>query len=118
MKAQRIVTILATGAIAGIILLLGPQACRATGDAMVDAGEWIRDAGDAAEDAVSRDANAQDSGTNGCSRWEISNYDTTGCHGDDYEPMIDQGESCSLPAGWEPFGVDTHNDIVIRRCLD
>ena len=106
MTWKRVITILAAGLVAGLVLLCGPWACRTAGDALVDAGDWLRDAGDAA----TSDADAQTSGEE-CRQWEWS---TVYCS----SRRLSEGDTCSVPEGWEPFSFDGGSgNTAVRRCV-
>jgi hypothetical protein len=83
------------------------------GDAMVDAGDWIRDAGDSSI----QDAHAQDSGASECLQWDVSNF---GIHASSFEVDIEDGSGNfrTLPEGWEPYGIPSGQTryILVRRC--
>lgn len=79
------------------------------GDAMVEAGTWIRD-------GASSDAAAQD-GTR-CAQWEVSIWDPDdSCSWSNPANVLD-GEICEAPAGWEPFhsGYSDLSSFQVRRC--
>ena len=97
--------------VAGIMLLLLPQACQTTGDLMVDAGEWLRDSSDPVPPAHAAE------GGSTCAQWEVTMRDDR-CQADASRPVLTDGESCELPEGWEPIGYNgTVNSFLLRRCI-
>ena len=79
------------------------------GDAMVEAGTLLRDAG-------AQDAQAQEPTT--CSQWAVAVFDARGeCDGGAF---VSAG-GCTVPAGWEPYGAPPNGDLSgglhVRRCI-
>jgi hypothetical protein len=64
--------------------------------------------------------NADAQPTTTCNQWEVStfNHNSTDCT-TGYVPDVTSGESCTIPAGWEPFANygDSGRDVYLRRCV-
>lgn len=94
---------------AAVLLMIACGDPDMIGDAMVEAGTLLRDAG-------ARDAQAQEPTT--CSQWAVAVFDASAeCDGG---PSISAG-GCTVPAGWEPYGAPANRDLSgglhVRRCI-
>ena len=83
-------------AVTAIALACGDDAVRMMGDAMVDVGTMLSDAG-------RNDAAAQPSA---CVQWEARRTCSLGDPG------------CTLPAGFQPFAVEDTGTLIARRCVE
>jgi hypothetical protein len=105
------------GAVVCVVVACGSgDGMRIVGDAMMDVGGTLSDAGIG-------DAAAQP-GT-GCRRWEYSRWrpdEDPDCG--TFRQDVLAGQNCLLPEGWEPFDADEDEDGVIsfdlfvRRCVE
>jgi hypothetical protein len=105
-----------TAALVIIVACGSGDGMRMIGDAMMDVGQMLTDAGVG-------DAAAQP-GT-GCRRWEYSRYDpydSPDCETAQQDVLA--GENCLIPEGWEPFDAEEDADattsftVYIRRCVE
>ena len=88
------------------------------GDAIVEAGSFLRDSGSSDASAQVPPHGSLQGGVQ-CQQWEISTwkFEDGGCRPP--APSAADGESCAIPAGWEPFSVATPGNIThfyLRRC--